>query len=56
MDQKLEDLYMTIGSIRKRMETDSNNSQGNRAQPHERNTALELESVGNGNKYMKQEY
>ena len=45
---------MMIGSRRKSMERDSNNSVPNKALPHERNTALELESVGNGNKYTKQ--
>jgi hypothetical protein len=36
------------------MERDSNNSVPNKALPHERNTAVELESVGNDNKYNKQ--
>jgi hypothetical protein len=36
------------------MERDSNNSVSNKAFPHERNTALEVESAGNVNKYTKQ--
>jgi hypothetical protein len=36
------------------MERDSNNSVSNKALPHERNTVLELEYVGNVNTYNKQ--
>jgi hypothetical protein len=36
------------------MQIDSSNSVSNKALPHEINTALELESVGNVNKYNKQ--
>jgi hypothetical protein len=45
---------MTIGRRRKRKERYRNNSVSNKALPHERKTALELESVGNVNKYTKQ--